>query len=728
MNRCVFLMAAGVSVAAVAPSGAVTVECADTADSAVRFAAQDLRSHLKGAVGTVRFAEDAALKSQEWRIEGRDGVVTLYGCDGMGQAFAAYAFLEKHAGCRWYAPDTEVVPGRTGWTLPDVSDRGRPAILGREMYVGDDFMDGAWRLRNKETRRSLCGVGVAVGSPADCHTFGPYYEKIKDRLTPEMKARRPNGQAFDEFCPSHPEVRRLVAEQMKAFIREDRARCAAMPRYTWPTVYELSQNDGGEVGCACSRCTALYEAAGKRWSGPNLAFTGAVAEEVGREYPDVIVRTFAYAYTEHAPRNDFVAPDNLAIRYCRSFLFQPLTDETDNGRLLKEWDAHVGKKQVWGYWRAYSGPLFPTVKPREDIGREMRFCRDRGVFGYMAEAESPLSRSFAMLQHWLFLKLAEDPDRDVMKLADEFLAAYYGPAKPAIEKYLAYLEQRERACYAAIGRDFILGLGSGHLAMYTQRGYLDRAFFETAQRLLDEAARLAEGDGLAARHVAHERLVVDRAILENLASLRAAGCEIDTARLAARNLWAETELVKTWKSGALTGKMRDERIGQAKIRAEIASRGPMPVPAELRGREFVEWSCDLLSARGTLVRDADSASGYALTFPKASHRLPYVVGAYDPCNRENPELKLTAADIPADGKFHLYRVGTLGLVCESRLYFDWTWGHSVWLPSFGTGDNRREFWISVKLTGPTYVKGSSDKDGIFIERVFCVKPEDKERK
>ena len=40
-----------------------------------------------------------------------------------------------------------------------------------------------------------------------------------------------------------------------------------------------------------------------------------------------------------------------------------------------------------------------------------------------------------------------------------------------------------------------------------------------------------------------------------------------------------------------------------------------------------------------------------------------------------------------------------------------------------SGYNIWETWISVKYTGPAYVKGSTQKNGVFLERVILVKPQ-----
>lgn len=711
------VLAVGFAVIGVTASAfSVEVEYAG-ADPAVKFAVKDAETCLAGAKGRIVLSADPSLESQAWRIRtAADGSLVISGRDGMGIVYGLYSFLEKYAGCRWYALDTTVIPDRTGWKIPAVDDSGRPAILDREMYVGADYMNGTWRLRNKETQRVAYGCGVFVGAPGGCHTFDAYAKAVA------AAGKKTEG---GEFCLTDPEVRHAVAEQMKRYIREDRDARKDRPPYAVPSIYELSQNDGGKgFLCKCESCRALFRSAGS-WSGPNVAFASAVAEEVGREFPDVKVRTFAYSFTERPPTNAFVAADNLMIRYCRSFLFQPLTAETDNGRIIRGWDEHVKYKQVWSYWRSFSGPLFPAVKPREDIGKEMRFCRDMNVCGYFSEAESPMSRSFSAMQHWLFLKLAENPDRDVFALADEFVRAYYGPAAEPVLAYLDYLERRQKACYAKLDSKFVYGLGSGDLAMYVQRGYLDRDFFEKANGWLEQAERLAANDERAARHVAQERLVVDRSMLDILRQLADEGYSPDMRQVAARMRMTLPSLIRAWTS--IPEKEAKPRLVKAAFEATIAEQLPASVPAELKGRKYVEWQCDKLGDDGKseVVKDADSVTGYARTFPKAAHKLPYKAGLYDDQVRKDIGISLEAKDIPQDEKFHLVKLGTFDMVCQSRVYFDWTWRYSVWVPPFGVQTDRREVWLSLKLTGPTYVKGSTRSDGIYLERLFFVEPEER---
>lgn len=698
---------------AVAASSMLAVQVLDIPkDEAARLAVHDVQRILGDKDMVVCCRTNAALGAQEWRLKSDGRTLTVEGRDGLGVAYGLYSFLEQIIGCRWYAPDVEVVPPLYGWSLPKFERSGHPAIMSREMYVGSDFVDGKWRLRNKETMRSAGGDSERSGSPGHCHTFS-YYAKSLGRK--DAKA------GSDWFCLTDPGIRKAVAEAMKNNIRLDREKAAkkGLPRYQWPSIYELSQDDGGTgFACRCSACLRLRDAAGS-WSGPNIEFASAVAVEVAKEFPDVWVRTFAYSYTEQPPTNAFRAADNLIVRYCRSFLFQPLTGDTDNGKVFRGWDGHVDRKFVWSYWRAYSGPFFPTVKPRDDIQNEIRYCRDMHVHGYFAEAEDPMSRSFSMMNHWIFLKVAENPDLSVRALADEFIQAYYGAAAKPITAYLNYLEMREKKAYAAIDPSFVRRTSSGNLAMYTQRDYLDESFFEKVDPLLEEAELLVANDPASLSHVRLERLVFDRTVVDKHLVAQAAG--IDVSAASRRIAIAAPAVISSW---GFDKKSRSERMSRAKREAEramaFAARYPVAEPAELKGRNYEAWSVPMLRPRFMQVVDSDSAVGCAGYDPslKLMGEATFILAAGLDDTRVTREIK--GKEIPQDEKFHLYRIGRMRMVCEDGLWFGASKGRT-WLPCFSPSHEEREFWISIKFTGPAHVAGSKEPNRILYDRLFVVK-------
>jgi hypothetical protein len=703
-------------------SGAVEVENLTGEKSEVlEFAVSDLSRYLGKVSGQIRLSFDPALGDQQWRFRSAsDGSLDISGKDGRGVVYGIYTFLERHAGVRWYAPDTERAAVITA--LPQLDVYGRPAMRIREMYTAEDdgtFSNGVWRLRNKETRRPAFGTAERTGRPKENHSMDVYVRAVTNK---SLFGVTQSGKKCTMLCMSNPDVARIVAEEMMRNIERDRAERKGQPEYEIPKVYELSQPDGGGGGeCHCRGCHAAYLSAGKRYSGPNIRFANAVAPIVGKKYPDVRIRTFAYSYTELPPK-DIRAADNVEVRYCRSFLYQPLTAATDNGRTLSAWRKHASHFHVWGYWRTYSGPLFPMVKPRADIGDEMRFCRDSGVCGYFAEAESPLLRSFARLQKWLMLKLSENPDLDVMELSKEFMWAYYGAAASPMTELLECLENRLIEQRNRIDPEFLRNTNSGYLAMYTLAEKFGPGFFEKANAILDRAEKLVADDSRARRHVRRERTVIDRAFF----------AEVDESfdrnqcmEIAGRYRRNAEEVVKAWDFGE---QERARRLKSIAEEAAVFSRMPLPVPKELKGREISAVYCvnDIHNSRRALVADADSPTGFAVYNKKDDIvKFPFTMGFYVgwPGHVESQQIKITREEIPQDGKYHLYRLGAGRSDLDARVYFDWTWAFKVWLPCYGMPSQEREFWVSAKFTGPAFVRGSKDPNRLLVERIFVVAPE-----
>ena len=75
----------------------------------------------------------------------------------------------------------------------------------------------------------------------------------------------------------------------------------------------ISQNDWHGY-CECEKCRALDEHEGTH-AGTLIHFVNAVAEEVEKEHPDILIETLAYQYTRKPPRH--VRPRrNVVTRLC----------------------------------------------------------------------------------------------------------------------------------------------------------------------------------------------------------------------------------------------------------------------------------------------------------------------------------------------------------------------------------------------------------------------------
>jgi len=79
-------------------------------------------------------------------------------------------------------------------------------------------------------------------------------------------------------------------------------------------IISVSQNDW-TGWCECDNCRRVEEEEGGVHSGPLLRFVNAVADEIGKKYPDKLIDTLAYWYTEDPPAKVRPRP-NVRIRLC----------------------------------------------------------------------------------------------------------------------------------------------------------------------------------------------------------------------------------------------------------------------------------------------------------------------------------------------------------------------------------------------------------------------------
>ena len=679
-----------------------------------RFAAKDLARCLtavsgkkyeaategKKAAGDIVLGIDPKLTDQEWRIENRNGILYIEGCSTPGIVYGIYNFLEKYAGCAWLDPDTEILPFQPGWKLPQVNETGKPAFWRREVYIAD-VIDSTWRLRNRENVRAL--INFNYGRPRDNHTFSYYIGKIKD---PKLFKVAKSGGKCRTLCMTDPEVRKIVLEELIENIEKDRK--GKGPSFNLPRIYDISQLDGGSGGeCWCDSCRKLAEKEGS-YSGPNLDFVNYLARGIAKKYPDIYLTTFAYSYTTEPPKT-IKAEKNVIIRFCSSWIFNPLVEGTPQAKLLEEWKKKADYLAVWSYWRTFKGTLFPQVKKRSDMQKEFRFCNKMNVKIYFAEDENPLNRSFSMMQHWLALKLMEDPGRDVFQLSETFMRGYYGKAAPMMAKYLDYLEKRQTE----------------------NRSFLDRAFFETVNGYLDEAEKLAQGDDRSLLHVRFERTMVDRSMYENLSALQKAGYAPDLKKVVERFRENTRDFVNHWRSYKSFPKIRKEQLRKFDLEAQLYQYFPVEIPKQFEGCEVIDMQWSQLQAAGltkkfdpVFVKDPDAVCGTAFYNPGLDPKTPYNIGYYNSAVKSGGGIALTLPDIPQDGKFHLYKLGNATVMTPLYIVLDDTWHCRIWLTTVGIVPEKWDIWISMKFTGPRFVPGSKDPNRVLFDRVLLVQDPD----
>lgn len=682
------------------------------------------------------------LGQEEWVVRTVGNNLILTGGRPRGTLYAIYDFLEKQLGCHWLAEDTEVVPRKPTLTLPVLNVRGKPAFgeRGITTYLRAATMtDESFRKESEFEARNKAndwytylgeeyGFNVRAGSPNGCHTFYFYIDpKVYFKDHPDYFSQNLSGQPQPDggqLCLTHPEVLKLVIARLKEFIATDREAAAKEGRPA-PTVYDISQNDYHHM-CQCANCKAISERE-ESDSGPLIEFINKVADAVKNDYPDILIQTFAYTCTQKPPKN-LKPRDNVMIRLCdlNGELFRPWSDphnDTFRG-YLEQWSKISRHLSIWDYWITYGDVFASPYSNVRCLQPDLKMMLDRGTVTAMVEDENVESHSFFALKRWLGLQLMQNPNQPPQPLIVLFMNGYYGSAAPKMQEYLAYLESRIDS-----DPDRLVELSP------FQRKYLDLKFFEKCEQFLGEAEQAVATDPKCLLHVRRERVPVDSALLNLWGRLQKklpAGDKLpfdrdEVLRRYESNRLAQMEAIRT----AVTLPAGKTELSKEMDRLRA---GDIPLPEQFRNLppdcvwDFTWPSFAEYGERRRLVADPEAAGGKTLQYtgdgPK-DHEAPVSFGIYDGARRVfGPSLTLKGADVPQDEKHHWYKIGRFPVTNGALVWAHWTWWLSVELDrAYNPADQNpeRDVWVSLKVTGPAYVKESKQPSSICLDRVILVR-------
>ncbi len=411
-----------------------------------------------------------------------------------GVGYAVSTFLEDYVGCRWFTPDCATWPREGTITVPVLD---RPYAPPLEYRAGDFPIarqgDFANHLRLNGANHALSDEqGSKVGVRSLAHTFAalvPPETHFKDH--PEyfslVNGKRQSGYA--QLCLTNPDVLRLAIAGVRQWIKDD-------PR---GTVFSVSQNDTANY-CECAACTAVAEEEGSQ-SGPVLRFVNAVADDIREDYPTLAIETLAYQYTRKPPKITKPRP-NVIICLCsiECCFIHPLGSDPFNQTFaddIRGWHTICNRLWIWDYIINYAHSICPfpnlyVLKPNID------FFIASGVKGIYEEScyYTPGSE-LQELRNYVMAKLLWDPSYDTDKAIDEFCAAFYGPAAPAVRSYVNLIHR-------ATQEDPKL-----HVQIYTHpRLYVTPATLAQASALFDQAEEAVKGDPTLLQRVQVARLPV----------------------------------------------------------------------------------------------------------------------------------------------------------------------------------------------------------------------------
>jgi len=389
------------------------------------------------------------LAGEEFIIRTHNGDIFLVGGRPRGTLYAVYHFLDNILGVRWWSKDVTFVPEKPVLKIGALDLRSKPVFENRQLFIYCAF-DQDWSARNRQNRLyyntnlinpatdafitldEKHGGGILYPMPGQkaFHTFCVYLprEKYFDAHPDwfaEVNGERPeNGQP----CLTNPEVLDFITEQVRADLRKD-------PNIS---IVAVSQYDGSGNQCRCANCRKIDEEEGSP-AGSLVRFVNAVAERIGKEWPDVLVETFAYCHTQMAPILTRAHP-NVVIRLCsyrRSFS-EPF-DTPSNAvffKDLQDWSRMASHVYLWDYTCDFGNYFRPFPNLRV-LGPNVRILAHHNARGYMTEGSyNTPAGEFMELRAWVLSRLLWDPFQDDRALIAEFVNGYYGAAGRYIMDYI----------------------------------------------------------------------------------------------------------------------------------------------------------------------------------------------------------------------------------------------------------------------------------------------------
>jgi hypothetical protein len=479
---------------------------------AMRHGAEELQRFIKQMSGAEMRIVDGAggagpcilietvpgLAEEELRIRTEGNRLRISGGGKRGALYGCYALLEDVLGCRWYNRRVSRIPTRKTIVLHALDIHQKPAFEYREPYY-PEALDRDWAVRNR-TNGTFQHLDESVGGHVVygqfVHTFNSlipsdeYYDKHPEYFA-MVGGKRLKG--YYQPCLSNPDVLKITIAKVKGWI-------AANPG---ATIFSVSQNDT-DLCCKCPACVAVEKEEGAP-SGLLLRFVNAVAEQVGKEYPNVLIDTLAYQWSEKPPKLARPRP-NVRIRLAPidACFSHPLDGCEMNKRSLanlKAWAAITNRLYIWHYGTNFANYLQP-LPDLDEIRGDVPIFKRYGAVGLFYEGDSSPNGGADMseLKAYLIAKLMWDTTRDGKAIIAEYVAAVYGKGAPYIMQWLDLLHTPAR----------MKGVHAG-IFDPTSAPYLTHTLMKEGDRLFDAAEIATDSDPAAHEEVQRARMALDYA-------------------------------------------------------------------------------------------------------------------------------------------------------------------------------------------------------------------------
>jgi hypothetical protein len=464
------------------------------------------------------------LPKQDWAALGTDGIVIktvgstliLSGGQPRGTLYAVYTFLEEKLGVRWWTAEATLIPKKRELRIAPQNVTYVPQLQVREIYNDSVQNDPlfATRLKNnghfQKQGPELGGHNWILGLTHTFQTLLPVEKYFKEH--PEWYSDGANKglpctadspiPAAHSWQPSltNEALRREVVKNALEWIRQNpTATTVAIAqndnqnRFTGPDDMELEAREGSP-------------------SGPLIHFVNAVAAEIEKEFPNILVETLAYQYTQKPPR--FVKPrKNVIVRLCsiEADFARPLNSDANATFRddLKGWKELTSQVAIWDYVTNFQFSMLPHPNIQV-LGPNIRFFAANNTTGLFEQGDAFTNATgdFVAMRLWMMSHLMWNPSLNQDDLQQEFLSNYYGAAAPHLKAYLDTI------------REGFLKINKSLSTMQSDHSYLTLDVMTEATRHFHEALEAVAGNATLTNRVRREKLALDHAWLLRYSSLK----------------------------------------------------------------------------------------------------------------------------------------------------------------------------------------------------------------
>lgn len=372
--------------------------------------------------------------------------IYIAGGSGRGTLYAAYEFLERFCGWRFFTVELETEP-KEDVDLADTTYLYNPVFHYRMNLVpsvGEN--ESLFQKRHLNAKWGPDSLPAEVGGSITCATNNAHTlrELLPDEIYfdahPEYYAMNENDERVRDFkegtapCLSNPEVFDIVLENLRKAIK-------AHPEARYAGV---SQTDGG-LFCHCPACTKINEEE-QTDGGTIYRFLNRIATTLKDEFPHIMFETHPYLYSTKPPARETLA-DNVAVRLslmdiCRE---HALSDESCkyNKKILTYMDAWKEKcKNLYLFEYAANFHNYPISIPNfKYLYQNLKRFRCYPITGMTYLGAHTTDPDIEFCEMWTYLqsKLLWEPDMtwtQYLTCAKEFMQAQYGAGWSYLYDYL----------------------------------------------------------------------------------------------------------------------------------------------------------------------------------------------------------------------------------------------------------------------------------------------------